>query len=293
MTIGFIGLGIMGSRMAANLQAAGYALRVHNRSRDKAEALIARGAVWADSPSEAARDVDLLVTMLSTPEAVEACAFGAQGLLAGLGPGALWIDCSTVDPEFARRMATEAGARGIHKLDAPVAGSREPAERGQLRFLVGGPAEDLARALPLFEVMGSQTRHLGDHGAGCATKLVVNLALGHAMASFAEAMALGRAQGIETTLLLDLLVDSPVVAPFLAGKRPLFESGDYEAQFPMAWMRKDLELASRTAYAEGLPLPLTSAVKELYAQAVAAGHGREDFSALLAFVGQAAERATP
>jgi 3-hydroxyisobutyrate dehydrogenase/glyoxylate/succinic semialdehyde reductase len=287
MKIGFIGLGIMGSRMAANLQHRRHALSVHNRSRDKAGPLLAHGARWCDTPAALAGEVDVVVTMLSTPDVVEQTAFGPDGFVPGLRAGALWVDCSTVHPSFSRRMAEAARAHGVRFLDAPVAGSKAAAEKAQLVFLVGGADEDVAACRLLFDAMGRAVNHVGGNGMGTAMKLVVNLMIGHAMVAFAEGMALGESLGIERAALLDALLGGPAAAPFLTLKRPRIESGDMDdPDFPLQWMRKDLELAATTAFEQGVALPVTNLAKEIYAMAVQRGLGELDYAAMYQFLGR-------
>lgn len=284
MKIGFIGLGIMGGRMAANLQQSGHDLIIHNRTRAKADALVAQGATWAGSPAKVAAQVGLLVTMLANPEAVLEVALGDHGFLDQLKTGALWMDCSTVNPSFSRQMADEAAARGIRFVDAPVSGTAGPAEQAQLIFLVGGEQGDVEACQPLFEAMGRETIHVGGHGMGSALKMVNNLLLGTAMATFAEGVALGHSLGIPFQLLMDVLPGSPVVAPFVTGKQPKIEAGQYEPDFPLKWMRKDLQLAAITAYEANVPLPTVNAAKELFALAAADGFGEQDFSSICQYL---------
>lgn len=285
MNIGFIGLGIMGSRMARNLLKAGHRLVVYNRTRAKADPLLAQGAVWAESPAALAKQqVEVLFTMLSTPEAVQAAALGNGGFLDHLDKGAIWVNCTTVNPSFSRHMAAQAAERQVRFLDAPVAGTKAPAERGELLFLVGGDAADVEACRPLFEAMGRGVVHLGDQGMGASLKMVFNSLLGQAMLAFSEAIALGQALGLKEEQLLETLVGSAVVSPFIAGKRAKFESGDYEADFPLQWMRKDLQLASQTAYEVGVAAPAVNVVKEVYALAVQNGWGEKDFSAIYQFL---------
>ena len=175
MRIAFLGLGIMGSRMAANLLKAGHSLSVWNRSPGKDETLVEAGARRAVSPADAANGADVLVSMLSTPEVVEQTALGEAGFLAALPQGALWIDSSTVNPSFSRRMAQACAEHGLRLLDAPVTGSKAAAESGQLVFLVGGVEADLETARPLFEVMGRAVIHVGVSGMGSALKVVNNM----------------------------------------------------------------------------------------------------------------------
>jgi 3-hydroxyisobutyrate dehydrogenase-like beta-hydroxyacid dehydrogenase len=286
MKIGFIGMGIMGSRMAANLQKKGHDLVIHNRTRRKAEPLIAQGATWAETPAELAKQTGIVITMLSTPDAVEQTALGAEsGFLYHLQKNALWIDSSTVNPSFSKRMADAATKRGIRFIDAPVAGSKGPAEQAQLLFFAGGDKADIDEVKPLFEAMGKAVFHLGGHGAGTSMKMVNNIILAQAMAAFSEAMALGESLGLARDMLFNTLLTSPVTAPFLAFKRSKIEAGNYEVEFPLQWMHKDMKLATDTAYETGVPLPLSNAAKEVYASAVKNGLGEQDFSAVFKVLG--------
>src|SRR5205823_11581104 len=161
MKIGFIGLGIMGSRMAANLQKQGHSLVVFNRTREKAGPLIAEGAKWADSPAALALQVEVIFTMLAHPDAVEEAALGEDGFLRYPQPGQMWIDCSTVNPSFSRNMAVEAKAQGVGFLGTPVTGSKGQAELAKLTFWVGGETSDAERYRPLLECMGNRITYCG------------------------------------------------------------------------------------------------------------------------------------
>ncbi len=288
MKIGFVGLGIMGSRMAARLQAAGHQLFVFNRTKDKSQALVSHGAVWADTPA-AAGQVQVLFTMLAHPDAVRQAALGADGFLDGLRPGSLWVDCSTVNPGFSREIAAEAQARGVRFLDAPVAGTKGVAEQGQLSFFVGGAAADLEECRPLLEQMGSRITHIGGHGMGASFKMVSNLLLGEAMAAFAEGIVLGQSLGIPQEKLFGLLLGGPVVAPFTTAKAAKIGSQDFSTEFPLRWMHKDLNLVSATAYAQGVALPLVNVAKEVYGLAIRQGYGPQDFSAIFAYLSDEAQ----
>src|SRR5713101_9834081 len=192
MKIGFIGLGIMGSRMAANLQKHGNSLVVFNRTRAKAEPLLGPCGTFSDSPAKLAEQVDVLFTMLANPDAVEQAALGPDGFLNHLRPNALWVDCSSVNPSFSKKMAAEAAARReVHFVDAPVTGSAPAAAEGKLIFWVGADPADLESIRPLLLCMGNKIVHTGEHGAGTSMKMVINLLLGTGMAAFTEAMALG------------------------------------------------------------------------------------------------------
>lgn len=280
MEIAFLGLGIMGSRMAANLIRAGYHLTVWNRSPEKARPLVEMGAKQADSPAEAVRGVDVVITMLSTPKVVEEI---AASFLDEMQPNALWMDCSTVNPSFSRRMAEEAVRRGLRFIDAPVAGSKEPAEKGTLRFLAGGEAGDVEQARPLMEVMGSTIYHVGGYGMGTALKMVNNMLMAQALLSLAEGLVLGEALGIPREKLFEYLANGPV-APLALGKRAKIEEGTFEADFPLQWMQKDLHLAAVTAYEHGVSLPSANVTKEIFMMAARAGWAEKDLSAVYQYL---------
>lgn len=292
MKIGFIGLGIMGSRMAANLQQHDCELIVFNRTSAKADPLRKQGAKLAESPAQLAAQVDVLVTMLSQPEAVEQTAWGLDGFLNHLRPNSIWVDCSTVNPSFSKKMAAQAARREVHFLDAPVSGSAPLAAAGRLTFWVGGESSDLERVRWLLLYMGNRIDHVGPAGSGSAMKLVINLLLGTGMAAFAEATTLGESLGLPQRVIFDALEGMPQVAPFLLSKRSKIENGDYRAEFQLSSIQKDLHLASVTAYETGVALPLTDSAKELYRLAIRNGFGREDFSAVYAYLASGGASAT-
>src|SRR6267143_1039998 len=275
MKIGFIGLGIMGSRMAANLQKHGHSLVVFNRTRAKAEPLLGPCGTFSDSPAKVADQVDLLFTMLAHPDAVEQAALRANGFLNYLRPNALWVDCSSVNPSFSKKMAVAAAARQIRFVDAPVTGSAAVAAEGKLVFWVGAEDADLETIRSLLLCMGNKIVHVGGPGMGASMKMVINLLLGNAMAAFAEAMALGEGLGISREVLFDSLLGMPAVAPFLAAKREKIETGNYDPEFPLRWMQKDLHLASVSAYETDVAIPVTNVTKEVYRLAMRGGRGTD------------------
>lgn len=284
MKIGFIGLGLMGSRMAANLQKHGHDLVVFNRTKAKGDRLVAEGATWAGSPAEVARQAATVVTMVADPEALIEVAQGNDGLLEQLRPDGLWLDCSTVNPSCTRKMAAAARAVGARFVDAPVAGTIGPAEQAQLLFLAGGDDADVEACRPLFDAMGRGVIHVGGSGMGTSLKMVFNLLLAEAIVAFGEGLVLGQALGIPREKLLEILPGAPVAAPFVSGKQGKIESGEYSPEFPLKWMHKDLQLASISAYEQNLPLLAGSAVKEIFALAAADGLGEDDFSAICGFL---------
>jgi 3-hydroxyisobutyrate dehydrogenase-like beta-hydroxyacid dehydrogenase len=286
MKVGFIGLGIMGSRMAANIQARGYALVVFNRTVARATPLIATGATWADSPAEVAADADVVITMLPDPETVATAALGADGLLHRLRAGGIWINCGTVNPSFARLMASKSRSRGVRYLDAPCTGTKEPAARGELTFFIGGEAADLDTCRPLLLAMGKRIVYVGEAGMGSALKMINNLVGAVSMAAFAEGAALGQTFGLTPDVIFEAMTGGPMLAPFIAAKRPLIESRAFETEFSMRWLQKDLHLATLTAYEAGTAMPVVNVAKELYRLAMRAGYADQDFSALYAFLTQ-------
>jgi 3-hydroxyisobutyrate dehydrogenase/glyoxylate/succinic semialdehyde reductase len=165
-----------------------------------------------------------------------------------------------------------------------VGGSKEPAENGKLLFFVGGDASDVEVCQPLFAVMGRQTYHLGEVGMGATMKMVFNSIMGASMLAFCEAAALGQSLGLSQKTLFDILGSTPMMAPFIAPKRAKFESGQYDTEFPLQWLRKDLQLATNSAYEQDLALPFLNLAKEIYTQAMRAGLAEDDYSAIYAYV---------
>jgi 3-hydroxyisobutyrate dehydrogenase-like beta-hydroxyacid dehydrogenase len=284
LKVGFIGLGIMGSRMAANLQVHGYELVVFNRTREKAEELLRNGATWGGSPAFVAGVTDVLITMLPHPEAVAAAALGTDGFLKAMRIGSIWINCGTMNPSFARQMAADARANGVHYLDAPVTGSKDAAEHGELMFMVGGDSADLEACRVLLGCMGNRIVHVGGEGLGSALKMVNNLLGAVAMAAFAEGAALGQALGVPRETIFDALIGGLNVAPLIAAKRGKIEREDYDPEFSLRWMQKDLHLASISAYEAGVAMPVANVAKELYRFAMRQGYADQDYSVLLAFL---------
>ncbi len=277
---GFFGLGIMGSRMAMNILRAGFDITVYNRTESKSTDLATAGAGVASSCSQLAGISDIFMTMLSGPGAIEQNALGENGFLTIMKPGSTWLDFSTVNPRFSLRMAHEARERNIRFVDAPVAGTREPAAKGELIVFAGGSATEISDLKPIFDAIGKKTVFLGDTGKGTAAKMIVNLMLSNAMNAFAEALSLGTALGLDQGTMAEILIGGPVTAPFLASKNNKIAMDDYSVDFPLKHMLKDIFLATEEAYYHDLALPQTSAVRELYALAVKQGLGDQDFSAI-------------
>ncbi|MCO7126954.1 NAD(P)-dependent oxidoreductase [Sporolactobacillus shoreicorticis] len=283
--IGFIGIGIMGSRMSGRLLDAGHELIVYNRTQSKTAALIKKGALSADSPKDVGARANIVFTMLADPQAVDAVAYGNNGLLAGMKQGALWIDSSTISPTQSVKLANDAKHDGFRFLDAPVAGSTGPAEKGELIFFVGGESRDLEDARPLLSIMGKEIHHKGQNGAGTAMKLVNNLMLGQTVAAFSEALAFGESLGLDKADVIKSLFAGPTAAPILHFKESKLMKEDFEnADFKVNSIYKDMELASEEAYKHGFALPLSNSVKAMYGLCQQQGKGDYDFATIYDFL---------
>ena len=270
----------MGSRMVRHLISEEIELTIWNRSASGTEAFKADGLQIADSVSECVQGADIVFTMLSTPEAVKEVAFGENGFVAAMKAGSIWVDCTTVNPSFSREMGVLSDESGIKFIDAPVAGSTVPAEKGELVFLAGTNAEGLEKVQPYLDLMGKKTIPCGSVGQGSALKTLINALLGQSMAVFAETVALGKALNFQEEFLLNLLPALPVTAPFIAMKKETLGEEAPEAQFPLEWMLKDLVLAAKTAEEVDTPVRLISETRDLFSEAAKAGRERQDFSAL-------------
>ena len=284
MKISFIGLGIMGSRMAANLIKSGVELTVYNRSEAPRKKLKEMGANEASSLEEALAYADIVFTMLSKPEAVKEVML--QNGIDLMKENALWIDCSTVNPSFTTEASEKSTGAGIRYLEAPVAGSSPQAEAGELVILVGGEETNLNEVQPYFEMMGQKVLHLGSIGKGASFKLVINMMLATGMVAFAESLKFGESIGLDKEFLLNVLPGLAVAAPFTKMKAEVIREGAYEPQFPLDLLYKDLHLASQTAYENDQPMPYASAAKELYALALKDGLGRKDMASIYEVLGK-------
>jgi len=278
--IGFIGLGTMGHPMAANLIRAGYDLAVWNRTPGRARDLLELGAEWAESPFEAAREANVVITMVSDDSAIEQVYYGGDGVMAGLQPGTVVIDSSTISPGIARRLAEDAAARHCDFLDAPVTGSKPAAEEGALVFMVGGSREALDQVRPVLLAMGRDIVHMGGSGSGAVAKLANNMIGAANLAALAEGMALAAAAGIDTGKLLSVILSGGAASRMAELKGRKILDGDYSLQLALSLMHKDLKLASALADGVKAPSPLLAAVKAVYRDAETAGLGGEDLSAL-------------
>ena len=267
----------MGSRMAARLLAAGYPMTVYNRDVSKTTPLTERGAAAASTPADAARQAEIVISMLADDGAVRAVLLGAGGAIAAMQPGTILVEMSTVSPDMAREIAAAAKARGIAALDSPVAGSTPQAEEGSLLIFVGGEADTLDLCRPVLLAVGKSVTHMGPNGTGVTMKVINNTLLGLGLQAVAEAIALGVKSGLDPAQLLDVLGQSTVVAPAHKGKLQNARTGEYPANFPLRLMHKDLGLALGLAAQNRVPMPATAVAQQICA-AELAKDVEEDFS---------------
>jgi 3-hydroxyisobutyrate dehydrogenase len=284
--VAFLGLGIMGSRMAANLCRAGFEVHAWNRTRARAEELAAEhGAVVADTPAAAAAAAGIAITMVVDSPEVEAVLLGPDGAAEGLGDAGLAIDMSTIAPSASRALADRVSERGIGFLDAPVTGSKPKAEDGTLTIMVGGEAADFERARPLFEAMGSLVLHVGPQGHGSMVKLINNTTAAVNTAAVAEGIALGRRAGLDLDKLLEVVGAGSGASAMLDLKaKPIIEH-DYDPLFKLGHMLKDVRHCLAEAKELGADLRVAAAAEALYADADANGHYDDDFAAVAESVG--------
>jgi len=280
--VAFLGLGIMGWPMAANLARAGFDLNVWTRDSAKGERFASEhAATAAATPAEAASGAGTAISMVPDSPEVEAVLLGADGAAAGLEQGDLCIDMSTIAPTATRAIAQRLAERGVALLDAPVTGSRPKAEDGTLTIMVGGERNAFERATPLFEAMGELVVHFGPQGHGEMAKLVNNLLAAVNAAALGEGLTLAQAAGVDTGRLLEVVAAGAGASTMLDLKaRPMLD-GDFEALFKLEHMLKDVRHCLAEARALGLELPLAGVAEGLYADAAENGHGEHDFAAVV------------
>jgi len=277
LSVAVVGTGIMGSAMTRNLLAAGLRTTVWDRSTSATAALGDAGAEVAGSPVDAVRDASAVITMLPTAEVVDSVLFGG-GVIGALAEGAAWAQMGTIGVkatlDFAGRVRQM--RPDVLFVDAPVSGSKGPAESGQLLILASGPREAEPIVRPAFSAIGRKTVWLGDAGQGSRLKLIVNAYMSILIEGVAEALELAQKMGIDSGTLADAIEGGPLDAPIAEAKLHLMERGDYAPEFPLEWALKDVDLALDESAER---VPLLSALSAQWHAAVAAGHGREDISA--------------
>jgi 3-hydroxyisobutyrate dehydrogenase-like beta-hydroxyacid dehydrogenase len=280
--IGFIGLGIMGAPMCANLLAKGHDVTVYNRSREKMAPLVAAGAKGASSVARLVEEADIVITMLSDPAAVWEVVAETAGVLSALAAGKTYIDMSTVSPESSREIAAMVRKNGADFLEAPVLGSRKPAEEGTLVILSGGDPGVARRMEPVLLAMGSKVVYMGEVGAAAHMKLIINQMMGTLLCVFSEAALTGMAAGIPAEKILEVVQSSVVgcQAIRIKGKDMLGERA-FSVHFPLKHAHKDMRLAVLAGDSAGIPTPVTAAAHQMFSVARERGFGEHDISAVL------------
>ena len=279
--VGFIGLGIMGGAMAANLLKAGFDVTVWNRTPSRITPLAQAGAAVGDHPADVAGRSDIIVVCVSDTPDVEAVVLGPDGVLAGARPGALVIECSTISPEATRAIAARLGARGVHMLDAPVSGGSEGAAKGTLSIMVGGDAAQVPRAIHILQAMGKTITHVGGQGAGQLAKLVNQVLVVVTMQAVGEALLLAQAGGLDLERTLAAVGGGAAGSWMLNNRGPQVIRRDWRPGFTIDLQQKDLRLVLETADALGIPLPSTAQVFQYYRALQQRGLGGEGNHALV------------
>ncbi|CAN5787384.1 2-hydroxy-3-oxopropionate reductase [soil metagenome] len=282
-TIAFIGLGIMGKPMAANLLEAGHTVVVHNRSREAVDELAAAGADTASSPRDAAERGEVVITMLPDSPDVEAVVLGDDGVAAGVSEGMLYVDMSTIAPTTSREIHQALEEKGVEAVDAPVSGGQPAAESGDLSIMAGGSAEAVERARPMLEVLGKSVTHIGPPGAGQVAKAANQVVVALTIQAVAEALTLARHAGVDAGKVREALLGGLAQSKILEvhGERML--SGEFEPGFRLSLHRKDLAIALDTAREEGVPLLATAQAAEVMNSLLARGDGDKDHAAMIEF----------
>jgi 3-hydroxyisobutyrate dehydrogenase-like beta-hydroxyacid dehydrogenase len=280
--IAFLGLGIMGSRMAANLSRAGFELTVWNRTRAKAEAFAAEhGATAADTPAEAAAAAWIAITMVVDGPQVEHVLLGERGVVEGAQPGLLCVDCSTIGPAATRAVGAALAPHGVHLLDAPVTGSSPRAADGTLTIMAGGEAADFERARPALEAMGSLIVHAGPLGHGQIVKLINNAVAAINAAAVGEALLVGQRAGVDLDALTQVMAAGSGASTMLDLKAGPMRAHDYTTLFKTDHMLKDVRLCLEEAQAAGIRFDLAERAEQILAEASKLGYGEEDFAAMI------------
>lgn len=278
-TLGFVGLGHMGANMAARFLAAGYPIYGEDRTREHAQHLVEEGLRWCGTPRDVAEAANIVFTSLPDDGVLEAVASGPDGILAGLAPGKIWVDLSTVSPRASRELATRVRARGAAMLDAPVSGSVPQVQSGTLAIMVGGDEETYSRVQPVLRELGTPTR-IGDNGQGLVLKLAINISLAVQMLAFCEGLLLAQRDGIDPRLAAEVMAHSSIGSPMLKARVPLVLDLPDEAWFDVSLMHKDIRLALAAARERGVPLPSAGVADDMLTRAAKLGYEHRDIAAL-------------
>ena len=277
--IGFVGLGHMGGNMAARFLAAGYPVCGQERSREHARHLIDEGLRWCETAREVAQSADVVFTSLPNDRVLQEVASGPAGILAGLSPGKVWVDVSTVSPPVSRELAGRVRERGAAMLDAPVSGSVPQVQAGTLTIMVGGDEDAYHRVEPILRELGTPT-HVGENGQGLALKLAINISLAVQMLAFAEGLLLAERDGVDRKTAVEVMTQSPIGSPMLKARGPLVLDLPEDAWFDIELMHKDIGLALEMAGELKVPLAAAGAADEALSRAEELGYGKRDLAAL-------------
>jgi 3-hydroxyisobutyrate dehydrogenase-like beta-hydroxyacid dehydrogenase len=287
-TVAVVGTGRMGTAMTGRLRSGGADVIVYNRTRERAEKAASQtGADVADTAREAASSAGTVIVSLADDRAVDEAYTGNEGIIAGLNPGTVVADTSTIDPETARRIAHLVEEAGAGHLDSPVSGSVSVVERGELTIMAGGRDDDLDAARPVLDVLATRIFHMGDHGTGAAMKLAVNAVVGALNLAVAEALVLAEKAGIERSTAYEVFASSVVAAPYVLYKRDAFEQPEETpVAFSLNLVAKDLDLILELARRVGASMEQAMANREAVGRALAAGFGDADISAIAEYLRQ-------
>jgi 3-hydroxyisobutyrate dehydrogenase-like beta-hydroxyacid dehydrogenase len=278
--LGYVGLGVMGGRMVHRLLEKGHSVTGNNRTKSKAQWLLDRGMGWADTPRGVAEAADVTFSMVTDSSALEAIANGPDGILAGLGPGKVWIDMSTVSPAASRALAEKARAKGADMVDSPVSGSVITLEQGKLTMMVGGRLDTFETVKPLLLDIGMKATHVGDNGLAVSMKIATNLSLVVQMLAFSEAVLLAEKSGIPRKTAVEVLTNSVIASPMVQYRGPMVLQMPDEAWFDMKMMQKDTSLALEMGRRLAVPLPTTAIANEYLSAARGMGLTEKDFAAI-------------
>jgi len=278
--LGFVGLGVMGSRMVKRLLAAGHTVTGYNRTKSKAQWLLDAGMKWGDSPRAVASVADMTLSMVTNTQALQAVTSSADGILAGLSAGKIYIDMSTVSPAASREVARQVETKGAQMLDAPVSGSVSTLEEGKLSIMVGGRRETFERAKPILEAIGPKVTHVGGNGLAVSMKIATNLSLAVQMLAFSEGVLLAEKSGIERQTAVEVLLNSVIASPMVKYRGPFVLDMPDEAWFDVNMMQKDLLLALEMGRQLDVPLPTTAITNEMLTAARGMGLADKDFAIL-------------
>ncbi len=295
--LGFVGLGVMGGRIARRLLAAGHAVTGYNRTKSKAQWLVNDGMAWAPTPRQVASSAQITFSMVADTEALQAVTSGLDGLIAGLGSGKVYIDMSTVSPSASRHVADAVEAAGAQMLDAPVSGSVSTLEEGRLSIMVGGDRAVYERIRPVLLDIGPKVTYVGGHGQAVLMKIATNLSLAVQMLAFSEGVVLAEKSGIPREVVVEVLLNSVIASPMVKYRGPFVLALPEEAWFDVTMMQKDMQLALELGRQLGVPLPTTAVTNQMLTAARGLGLEDEDFAVLFNVVahlaGVSRERATP